>query len=113
MRCSQQDAGTVRAKVAGAFSARRRLQGAETRAGARRHAVLGMTDQLVHQRCTPAQYERLVEEAELLARALTATLVLLIGKNRVGSVQIRAGGRAARPRMLGAYQSVSGPCWGQ
>jgi len=41
---------------------------------ARRHAVLGMTDQLVHQRCTPAQYERLVEEAELLARALSPTL---------------------------------------
>ncbi|KAK9843661.1 hypothetical protein WJX81_001467 [Elliptochloris bilobata] len=32
------------------------------------HAILGMTDQLVHQRCSPSQYERLAEEVETLVR---------------------------------------------
>ena len=46
-----------------------------------RHAILGMTDQLVHQRCSPSQYERLAEEVELLVgtplQTLIPTLVLL------------------------------------
>ena len=62
-----------------------------------RYAILGMTDQLVHQRCSPSQYERLADEVELLARPFPQSCRAAEIAAKLPSTQQLNDGRQASP----------------